>query len=127
MFTRIPSMTLAAKALAATAICGSLALGTGGTAFATTTTTASSSTPVTMRHVTCGRATKAMTRITKAEAAISARLPKLEARESRLTTAGHAKVAARVERPIQRLQNADGKLGGLASKIEAKCPTTTTS
>jgi hypothetical protein len=80
-----------------------------------------------MRHVTCGRATKAMARITKAEAAISTRLPKLEATESRLTSAGHAKLAARVERRIQRLQTAEGKLGGLASKIQAKCPTTTSS
>ena len=126
MSTRIPSMTLATKALAATAICAAVALGTGGAAFATTPT-ASSSTPVTARHVTCGRATKAMARINKAEAAISTRLPKLQAAESRLTTKGRTKVAARVEKRIQRLETADGRLGGLATKIQAKCPTSTTS
>jgi len=126
MFTRIPSMALAARALAATAICGAVALGTGGAAFATTPT-ASHSTPVTARHVTCARATKAMARINKAEATISARLPKLEAAESRLTTKGHTKLAARVEKRIQRLQTANGRLGGLATKIQAKCPTSTTS
>lgn len=126
MFTRSPAMKLAQKALASTAICGALALGTGGAAFASTSS-ASGSTPAATRHSHCARADKALARIDKVEASISQRLTKLEATESTLTNAGHAKSAARVEKRIQHLQNRNDKAGAMATKIQTRCPTATAS
>jgi hypothetical protein len=120
MFTRIPAMKLVQKAVAATVICGAIALGTGGAAFATTTT--SGSTPA-ATHVKCARAPKALSKITKAEAAITKRITKLQTAESKLTAKGHTKLAARVERRITQLKKVDTKAGNLATRIEAKCPT----
>jgi ABC-type transport system involved in cytochrome bd biosynthesis fused ATPase/permease subunit len=122
MFSNLPAMKMAQKAVAATVICGAVALGTGGAAFATTTT----STPVTHPHH-CARAGKALTKINKAEAALTTRLAKWQAAESKLTAANHTKAAARVEKRITKLQKAQTKAGSLASKIEAKCPTATSS
>jgi CRP-like cAMP-binding protein len=114
MFSHFPAMTLAKKAVTVTVICGAVAVGTGGAAFATTTT----STSVTR----CARAPKALTKITKVETAITRRLAKLQAQETKLTTAHHTKLAARVEKRITKLQKADTKAGALATKINAKCP-----
>jgi hypothetical protein len=120
MFTKIPAMKLAEKAVAATVICGALALGTGGVAFATTTT--AGSTPA-ATHTKCARAPKALSKITKVEAAITKRISKLQADETKLTAKGHTKLAAKVETRINQLKKADTKAGSLATKIENKCPT----
>jgi uncharacterized protein HemX len=115
-------MKMAQKAVAATVICGAVALGTGGAAFATTPT----STPATHRHH-CARAGKALTKINKAEAAITNRLAKWQAEETKLTAANHTKAAARVEKRITRLQKAETKAGSLATRIQAKCPSAVSS
>jgi uncharacterized protein HemX len=122
MFSNLPAMKMAHKAVAATVICGAVALGTGGAAFATTTT----STPATHPHH-CARAGKALTKVDKAEASISNRLTKWQAQETKLTAANRTKAAARVEKRITKLQKAETKAGSLATKIKAKCPTATSS
>jgi hypothetical protein len=68
-----------------------------------------------------------LARIDKVEAAISKRGPKLQAAETKLTAAGHTKLAARVERRINRLKKVDTRAAALATRIEAKCPTGTPS
>jgi uncharacterized protein HemX len=122
MFSNFPAMKMAQKVVAGTVLCGAVALGTGGAAFATTTTSA----PATHGHH-CARAGKALTKINKAEAAITTRLAKLQADETKLTAANHTKAATRVEKRITRLQKAETKAGSLATKIEAKCPSATSS
>jgi len=126
MFTKIPAVKLAEKAVAATIICGALALGTGGVAFAAPSTTVSGSTPAS-GHVACTRAPKALAKITKVEKFAAKRLPALQAKSNRLTAAGHRKLASRVQKKIKNLQKADTKAGALAKKIEARCPSGTSS
>jgi hypothetical protein len=120
MFTKIRTVMPAEKAVAATLLCGALALGTGGMAFAATPS-GSGATPATHR-VTCARAPKALTRITKVEKVISRRLPKLQAAEQKATTAGKTHFAARIEARIHRMQKVDTKIEALATKIQARCP-----
>ncbi len=124
MFTTIPARSLLQKAVAVTVVGGALALGTGGAAFATTTTT-SGSTPTTSHHFTCARAPKVLARIDKVEAAVTKRLPKLQAAEKRLTAGGHTTLAGKVEKRITTLQKVDTRAAALAATINAKCPTTT--
>ncbi|HXQ74861.1 MAG TPA: hypothetical protein VN791_00090 [Acidimicrobiales bacterium] len=122
MFTMTHAGKLAAKAVAATVVGGGLALGTGGAAFAATPTTGSGSTPAATGHLRCARAPKALARIDKVEAAVTKRLPKLQAAETKLTAAGHTKLAGRVEKRINRMEKVDTKVAALATKIEARCP-----
>jgi uncharacterized protein HemX len=117
MFSKIPALKLAEKAVAATVVCGALALGTGGVAFAATTGTGT-----TPRHHHCARAPKALAKITKAETALSNRIAKLQTAETKLTAAGHTTLATKVENRISKLQNLETKASTLESKIEAKCP-----
>ena len=126
MFTKIPTGTLGRKALAGTVVCGALALGTGGAAFAAPPTTGAGSPPA-AGHVTCARAPKALARITKVQTFATTRLPVLEARANKLTANGHRKLAGRLQKKITKLQKADTKAGALATKIEARCPSATTS
>jgi len=122
MVTKIPALKLAEKALAATVICGTLALGTGGAAFAVTQTTGSS-TPA----GSCAKAPKALARITKVEKFTAKRLPAWQAQANKLTVTGHRKMASRVQKKIKNLQKADTKAGALAKKIEVRCPSGTSS
>ena len=122
MFTRIPAVRLVQKAVAATVVCGAVALGTGGAAFATTSTTNGSGAATTARHFNCARAPKALARINKVEAAVAKRLPKLAAAESKASSAGHSKLASRIEKRINTLDKVNSKAAALATKIEAKCP-----
>ena len=124
MFTKIPAVKLAGKALAATALCGTLALATGGAAFAVTQTTAAGSTPAT-GHLTCARAPKALARIAKVEKFAGKRLPALEAKVQKQTAEGHRKAVDRLQKKIKKMQKVDTKAGALATKIEARCPSGT--
>jgi len=128
----IPSLQ---KLLVATVATGALALGTAGVAGAsapTPTAGATASVATTahttwaagrLRHFSCARAPKALTRIQKAEAAIAAGLPRLHAAESKATAAGRTKRAARIQKLISRLgrPGAAARLQKLATAIEAKC------
>ncbi len=127
MVTTMQARKWAGKVVAATVVGGALAIGTGGAAFATTPTTGAGAPPAASRHFSCTRAPKALARIDKVEAAISTRVPKLQAAESKLTAAGHTKLAARVERRINRLHKVDTRVAALATRIEAKCPSGTPS
>ena len=124
MSTKIPAVKLAEKAVTATVICGALAFGTGGAAFAATTTTAPGSPPA-AGHVACSRAPKALAKITKVEKFAAKRLPALQAKSNKLTATGHHKAASRLQKKIKNLQKADTKAGALAKTIEARCPTGT--
>jgi uncharacterized protein HemX len=120
MFSKNPAIKLAEKAVAATVVCGALALGTGGAAFASTTSTVP-------RHHHCARAPKALAKITKAETALTNRLTKLQSDESKLTSAGHTTLATKVENRITKLEKLQTKASALQAKIEAKCPPVTSS
>jgi uncharacterized protein HemX len=122
MFSKNPAIKLAEKAVAATVVCGALALGTGGAAFASTTST--STVP---RHHHCVRAPKALAKISKAETALTNRLTKLQSDESKLTSAGHTTLATKVENRITKLEKLQTKASALQAKIEAKCPTVSSS
>ena len=124
MFTKIPAVKLAEKAVAATVICGAVALGTCGAAFAATSTTVPGSTPA-AGHVACARAPKALAKITKVEKFAAKRLPALQAKSNKLTANGHRKAASRLQKKIKNLQKADTKAGALAKKIEVRCPSGT--
>jgi hypothetical protein len=123
MFSKIPAIKLVEKAVAATVVCGALALGTGGAAFATTTT----GTGTTPRHHHCARAPKALAKITKAETALNNRIAKLQSDETKLSSAGHTTLATKVENRIAKLQSLETKATALQTKIEAKCPTVSSS
>jgi hypothetical protein len=97
---------------------GVLTLGMGGVAGAATTTT-----PKAGRHFNCANATKALTRIQKAEADIAAGLPKLHAAEAKAAKAGNTKREDRLNKRIARYESTKFKarLAKRAATIEAKC------
>jgi hypothetical protein len=116
MFRIIP----AAKKLAVGAVAvGALSLGTVGAAGAATNAPA----PQVARHFNCANATKALTRIGKAEARISAGLPKLTAAEAKAKAAGHTKRADRIQKRITRLESSTFQthLTRASAAIEAEC------
>ena len=128
------TIPLFTKLLVATVATGTLALGTVGVAGASAPTlAASSSTTATtppvagghgrLRHFSCTRSGKVLTRIQKAETAIAAGEPKLRAAESKATAAGRTKRAARIQKLIDRLSRPGqvARLQKLAKAIEAKC------
>lgn len=122
MFAKVTTMKLAHKAVAATLMCGVFALGMTGVASAATGAVAA---PAATTHLSCARAPKALTRISKIEGAIGRRLPKWQAAEKKATAAGHTTRAGRIETRIHKLQKIDTKVGTLAKKINAKCPVRT--
>jgi len=125
MLAKYAATKFAQKAVAATVVCGTLALGSTGVASAATPATAGA--PAAVTHITCARAPKALTRIARVESAIARRLPRLQAAQSKATAAGHATLATRIERRINRLQTVNTKAGALAEKVNARCPAPTRS
>jgi hypothetical protein len=125
MSTKIPALKFLTKSVAAVVICAAAAVGTSGAAFAATSTTAGSP-PAASGHLSCARAPKALARITKVEGSITKRLPKLQAFETKMKAKGHTKAATFVSKRISRLQKVDTKAASLAKKIEARCPSGTT-
>ena len=132
MIAKILTMRAAQKAAATAMVCGLLSLGSAGVASAATTATTTGPTTTgsvptgsapAAHRFTCSRAPKALARITRVENTISRHLPKWEAAEQKATSAGHTKIAARIEKRIHRLQKIDSRIGTLSHKIEAKCPT----
>lgn len=113
---------------------GALSLGTAGMAGAATTgTPAAPATSSPLTHFNCAKATKALTRIERGEARISAGLPKLTAAEAKATKAGHTRRAKRLEKRITRLEGSKyhARLTTRSAAIQAKChvpaPSATTS
>jgi hypothetical protein len=101
---------------------GALSLGVAGAAGAATaggTTTATTA----GRHFNCANATKVLDRIQSAESHIAAGLPKLTAAQAKAASAGHAKLAARLQQRITRYESATFKarLARISQKIETKC------
>jgi hypothetical protein len=123
MFTKFATTNLAKKVVGAAVICGVLALGPGGVAFATTTTPTGAH--ATATPTKCARADRALTRINRVEAAIGRRIPKLQTAEQKATAAGDTTLATRIGNRITRLQKIDTRIGTLAQKIEARCPSAT--
>jgi hypothetical protein len=112
-------MLAARKVVTGVVALGVLTLGMGGMAGAASATT----TPKAGRHFNCANATKALTRIQKAEADIAAGLPKLHAKEAKAATAGNTKRADRLNKRIARMESTKFKarLAKRAATIEAKC------
>ena len=123
------------KIVATTVVGGALVLGTAGAAGASapTLTASSGATAATtqlspeardrLAHLSCTRATRALTMIQKSEAGIAAGLPKLHRAQARATAAGKTRKAARIGKIITRLERPDAtaRLQRLAAAIEAKC------
>ena len=114
-----------------TVAAGTLSLGLAGAAGAAapvpTTpaavlTTASTGTRA-LATFNCANATKALTRIEKIEARITAGLPKLTAAEAKASAASHTRRADRLKKRIARLESTTFKnrLEARASAIEDRC------
>jgi hypothetical protein len=106
--------------IAGTAVAGALTLGVAGRAGAAPTTTPAGGTP---SAAVCAKAANVEARIQKYDAAVTARLPKAEAREAKAQAAGHTKLATYIGNRITRAQNRETKLNALSAKIQAKCGT----
>jgi len=108
--------------LVGTVAVGALSLGTVGIAGAASPTSTPAA-PALAKKFNCANATKALTRIEKAEARISAGLPKLNAAESKATAKGHTRRAERLKKRLSRLENPayKARLVKRAAAIEAKC------
>jgi hypothetical protein len=65
-------------------------------------------------------------RVQTFEAKVNARIPKAEAREAKLRTEGHTKLADRIASRITKVQNRESKINARLSQLEAKCGTTST-
>jgi hypothetical protein len=123
------SITTAKRIVVGAVVVGALSLGSAGMAGAATTadsTTASTAAPSVGKNFDCANATKVLDRIQSGEAKIAAGLPKLTAREAKLTAAGRTKVAARLQRRITRLESSTFKarLDKASTVIETKCNVT---
>jgi hypothetical protein len=57
---------------------------------------------------------------------VNARIHKAEAREAKLRSEGHTKLADRIASRITKLQNRESNVNARLSKVEAKCGTTST-
>jgi hypothetical protein len=110
------------KAIVGVVAVGALSLGVAGMAGAATP---ASSTPASTRlaRFNCANASTVLDKIAKGEADIAAGLPKLTAAQAKAASAGHTKVADRLQKRITRLESAGFKarLDKAASAIEAKC------
>ena len=121
----------------AVAVAGALSVaGTGVVAAAApaATPTASTATPGVNSPLTpsqerrparfsCTRADRALSRITRAEAALSAGLPRLHEAETKASTRGDTRRATRIGARIARLERPEvaARLRALATAIETKC------
>jgi hypothetical protein len=117
-----------------TALAGALTFGAVGLAGATTPST-SSSTPTTATPsggqnsgppAKCAKLPAVAARVQKAEGKLNARLPKVEAREAKLTAAGRTKLADALKARVARVQAREGKVNARLAKAEAACGTTAT-
>jgi hypothetical protein len=119
--------------IAAATVTGSLALGAvglvgaagpAGASSPTTATTPTTATPAT--HASrCARAEKLAARITARETKLSARLPKLEAREAKATAAGHTTLAADIGKAITWVHTVQSHGTTVLNEISAKCGSAT--
>ncbi len=126
----MPRVVPAAKKLAVgMAAATALSLGTGGLAGAATPASPSSPSPTPSaagshhRNFDCSRAPRVLARIQKVESQIKAGLPRLHAAEQKAKAAGRTRLADRIERRIDRLQNprTTVRLDRVSKAIEAKC------
>jgi hypothetical protein len=111
----------ARKIVAGAVTLGAISLGTAGLAWAAPT--AALAVPRSARHFDCANATKALTRIEKLQADVTAGLPKLNAAAAKAQKHGNTKRADRLKERIARFESAKYKtrLARTASAIEAKC------
>ncbi len=119
-----------------TAVAGALTFGSVGIAGATTSstppstapaatpTTAPAATPSTTPAV-CAKLPTIQSRVQKLESTFNARLPKVQAREAKLTAAGKTKRADALKKRVTRIQTRESKVNARLSEAEAKCGTTT--
>lgn len=109
------------RIIATAAISGTLVLGGAGIASAATPA------PSTTTHsYNCANAPKALARITKLETKAQTLQSKVAAREQKAQAAGRTKLAARLGRIVARIQKAETRGNTLMQKIEAACPSAST-
>jgi hypothetical protein len=120
--------------VASTAVAGALTFGAVGIAGATTPST-TSTTPTTATPsggqnsgppAKCAKLPAIAARVQKAESKLNARLPKVEAREAKLITAGKTKRADALKARVAKVQARESKINARLSKAEATCGTTAT-
>ena len=109
------------KVIAIAGLSGALALGIGGVASATTTSTPPSGGTAT-HTFDCSRAPRALARIAKLESKAGTWLPKAQAREATAQQNGHTTVADRIAKRIARVQKFQTRGTSIQQKIQAKCP-----
>jgi hypothetical protein len=120
--------------VAGTAVVGALTFGAVGIAGATTPSTSSTAptttTPSSGQNsgppAKCAKLPAVAARVQKAEGKLNARLPKVEAREAKLTSAGRTKWADALKARVARVQARVSKVNARLAKAEATCGTTAT-
>jgi hypothetical protein len=109
------------KIIAGTAVAGLLAFGVVGMAGASTPAASGTSNP----PAKCAKLPALQARVQKVESRISARLPKAEAREAQLKSAGKTQQADAIANRITKLQNRESKVNARLAKAQAACAATT--
>ncbi len=111
------------KLAVASCVAGVLSLGVGAVASAAPASgSASTGAGTQSHHLTCADAPKILARIQTVDAKVAARLPKLQAAESKATAAGKTKLAGRIQDRINRLDQVQAKTAAISAKVAAKCP-----
>ena len=112
------------KLAAATVVTGALAMGSVAVAAAAPTPSASPAPAAApgATHPRCADEPRALARIQQAEGKIATRLTKLATFEQWAQSNDHARLAARIERRIDRLETLQARGQARSSKIEARCP-----
>ncbi len=120
--------------VAGTAVAGALTFGAAGIAGASTPSTPST-TPTTATPsggqgsgvpARCAKLPTIAARVQKAENRLNARLPKVQAREAKLTAAGKTKRADALKARVAKWQTRESKVNARLAKAEATCGTTAT-
>jgi hypothetical protein len=102
------------------ALSGALTFGVAGMAGATT---AAPATTPTTHTIDCTKALARVPKINAREAKAATWVTKAQAREATATSAGHTKLANRIERRITRVQKAEARGTKVLAKISAACGT----
>jgi hypothetical protein len=114
------------RIIAGTAVAGALTLGLAGAAGAATGTTGSTGAGVAITPSTtvCSLLPQIQGRVQKAEARLTAALPKAQAREAALKAAGHTKLADAIANRISKLQDRENKVNAWLATLSTDCGTT---
>jgi hypothetical protein len=115
--------TMFRKLVAIAALSGTLALGAVGVASAATPSTPA--TPATTHTIDCTKALARVPKINAREAKAATWVTKAQAREATATSAGHTRIANRIERRIKFVQKREARGTKILARIASACGTGT--